>query len=48
MRRARPYRGETLDPARIIDESLTPDPELENSQGQLPFIENSEPNFRKG
>src|SRR5262245_23024082 len=34
MRRASPYRGETLDPARMLRESLNPGPELENSQGQ--------------
>src|SRR5271166_1283409 len=48
MRRARPYRGEnhrpgkdfhTMDPARIFTESLTPRPELENSQGHLQRFE---------
>ena len=34
MRRACPYRGENLDPARMFMESLTTGPELENGQGQ--------------
>ena len=32
MRRARPYRGENPEPARMFMESLTSGPELENSQ----------------
>ena len=32
MRRARPYRGENLEPGKDVTESLTPRPELENSQ----------------
>jgi hypothetical protein len=33
MRRARPYRGENPEPGKDVTESLTPRPELENSQG---------------
>ncbi len=33
MRRARPYRGENPEPARMFMESLTSGPELENSLG---------------
>jgi len=32
MRRARPYRGENPEPARMFMESLTSGPELENTQ----------------
>src|ERR1700732_209923 len=32
MRRARPYRGENPEPGKNVTESLTPRPELENSQ----------------
>ena len=32
MRRARPYRGENPEPGKDVTESLTPRPELENSQ----------------
>jgi len=33
MRRARPYREENHGPGKDAQESLTPRPELENSQG---------------
>ena len=33
VRRARPTAERTMDPARMFKESLTPRPELENSQG---------------
>jgi len=36
MRRASPERGENSGPARNLIGSLTPDPELENTQGQRP------------
>src|SRR5215831_7116956 len=35
-----PTAERTMDPARILMESLTPRPELENSQGQSRFLEN--------
>jgi hypothetical protein len=34
MRRAWPERGENSGPGKDFNESLTTDPELENSQGQ--------------
>ena len=34
MRRAWPERGENSGPGKDVTGSLTPDPELENSQGQ--------------
>ena len=39
MRRARPYRGENPEPARMFMESLTSGPELENSLGHSRHFE---------
>ena len=42
MRRARPYRGENHDPARMFTESLTPRPELENGLGPIASLRTAE------
>jgi hypothetical protein len=38
MRRASPERGENSGPARNFVGSLTPNPELENTQGQIRLL----------
>ena len=48
MRRARPYRGENHDPARMFKESLTSRPELENAWEFGPSAKMKHPVFSAG